>query len=58
MLWLTVRTSWSSTKNRTYPAVHSAHVVGVPDAARGENVAAFVVLRPGAVKIPDDTMEA
>jgi fatty-acyl-CoA synthase len=28
----------------THPAVGAAHVVGVPDAARGENVAAFVVL--------------
>jgi acyl-CoA synthetase (AMP-forming)/AMP-acid ligase II len=28
-----------------HPAVAAAHVVGVPDAARGENVAAFVVLR-------------
>jgi fatty-acyl-CoA synthase len=27
-----------------HPAVAAAHVVGVPDAARGENVAAFVVL--------------
>ena len=27
-----------------HPAVGAAHVVGVPDAARGENVAAFVVL--------------
>src|SRR6185369_4652812 len=31
-----------------HPAVRSAHVVGVPDATRGENVAAFVVLRPGS----------
>ncbi|HJQ83429.1 MAG TPA: AMP-binding protein [Candidatus Binatia bacterium] len=31
-----------------HPAVRSAHVVGVADAARGENVAAFVVLRPEA----------
>src|SRR5262249_17130021 len=31
-----------------HPAVRSAHVVGVADAARGENVAAFVVLNPGA----------
>jgi acyl-CoA synthetase (AMP-forming)/AMP-acid ligase II len=28
-----------------HPAVAAAHVVGVPDAARGENVAAFVVLK-------------
>jgi acyl-CoA synthetase (AMP-forming)/AMP-acid ligase II len=29
---------------REHPAVGAAHAVGVPDAARGENVAAFVVL--------------
>jgi len=28
-----------------HPAVAAAHVVGVPDAARGEHVAAFVVLQ-------------
>ena len=32
----------------THPAVAEAGVVGVPDAARGEVVGAFVVLRPGA----------
>jgi len=31
-----------------HPAVKAAHVVGVPDAVRGENVAAFVVLEDGA----------
>ncbi|MGH7896192.1 MAG: class I adenylate-forming enzyme family protein, partial [Candidatus Binatia bacterium] len=31
-----------------HPAVRAAHVVGVPDAVRGENVAAFVVLEDGA----------
>jgi acyl-CoA synthetase (AMP-forming)/AMP-acid ligase II len=31
-----------------HPAVRSAHVVGVADAVRGENVAAFVVLRDDA----------
>jgi acyl-CoA synthetase (AMP-forming)/AMP-acid ligase II len=31
-----------------HPAVRSAHVVGVADAVRGENVAAFVVLRADA----------
>jgi len=30
-----------------HPAVRAAHVVGVPDPVRGENVAAFVVLAPG-----------
>lgn len=31
-----------------HPAVRSAHVVGVPDAVRGELIAALVVLRGGA----------
>ena len=31
-----------------HPAVHSAHVVGVPDPVRGENIAACVVLDSGA----------
>ncbi len=31
-----------------HPAVESAHVVGVPHPSRGENIAAFVILRPGA----------
>ena len=31
-----------------HPAVKSAHVVGVADAVRGENVVAFVVLRAGS----------
>lgn len=31
-----------------HPAVRHAYVVGVPDPGRGENVAAFVVLAPGA----------
>lgn len=30
-----------------HPAVSTAHVVGVPDPVRGENIAALVVLRPG-----------
>ncbi|MFN8641439.1 MAG: AMP-binding protein [Candidatus Binatia bacterium] len=30
-----------------HPAVQSAHVVGVPDPARGEIIVALVVLRPG-----------
>jgi len=29
-----------------HPAVQTAHVVGVPDPTRGENIAALVVLRP------------
>ncbi len=29
-----------------HPAVQTAHVVGVPDQVRGENIAALVVLRP------------
>jgi acyl-CoA synthetase (AMP-forming)/AMP-acid ligase II len=37
-----------------HPAVKSAHVVGVADAVRGENVAAFVVLRPGALAESDE----
>lgn len=32
-----------------HPAVQAAHVVGVPDPVRGENIAALVVLRAGAV---------
>ena len=36
-----------------HPGVKAAHVVGVPDAVRGENVAAFVVLEDGAVADPD-----
>jgi fatty-acyl-CoA synthase len=37
-----------------HPAVRAAHVVGVPDTVRGENVAAFVVLGDGATATPDD----
>jgi fatty-acyl-CoA synthase len=37
-----------------HPEVKSAHVVGVADAARGENVAAFVVLRAGAAADGED----
>jgi fatty-acyl-CoA synthase len=35
-----------------HPAVKVAHVVGVPDAARGESVVAFVVLHEGAAADP------
>jgi fatty-acyl-CoA synthase len=37
-----------------HPAVKSAHVVGVPDPVRGENVAALVVLRGGHAASVDD----
>jgi fatty-acyl-CoA synthase len=36
-----------------HPAVKVAHVVGVPDPVRGENVAAFVVLADGATATAD-----
>ena len=36
-----------------HPSVKAAHVVGVPDPARGENVAAFVVLEDGTTADPD-----
>jgi len=36
-----------------HPAVKAAHVVGVPDAVRGENVAAFVTLNDAASVTPD-----
>ncbi len=37
-----------------HPAVHAAHVVGVPHPTRGENVVAFVAFRPGAAATPDE----
>ena len=37
-----------------HPAVKAAHVVGVPHPTRGENVAAFVVLQPGASATADE----
>jgi fatty-acyl-CoA synthase len=37
-----------------HPAVKAAHVVGVPDAVRGENVAALVVLHDAASATADD----
>jgi fatty-acyl-CoA synthase len=36
-----------------HPAVKAAHVVGVPDPVRGENVAAFVVLEDAASVEPE-----
>ena len=40
-----------------HPAVKAAHVVGVPHPTRGENVAAFVVPRPGETPDPDALAE-
>jgi acyl-CoA synthetase (AMP-forming)/AMP-acid ligase II len=37
-----------------HPAVKAAHVVGVPDAVRGENIAAFVVLNSASSATPDE----
>ena len=37
-----------------HPAVQSAHVVGVPDPVRGENIAALVVLRPSIQAAADE----
>lgn len=37
-----------------HPAVRQAAVVGVPDAYRGETVAAFVSLRPGSTATADE----
>ena len=37
-----------------HAAVQTAHVVGVPDAVRGENIAALVVLRAGATATGDE----
>jgi acyl-CoA synthetase (AMP-forming)/AMP-acid ligase II len=36
-----------------HPAVKTAHVVGVPDTVRGENIAAFVILKAGAAADED-----
>jgi len=38
----------------THPAVREAAVVGVPDSYRGENVKAYVSLRPGVRAAPDE----
>jgi fatty-acyl-CoA synthase len=40
-----------------HPAVKTAHVVGVPDAVRGENIAAFVILKADA-QVDADTLRA
>jgi fatty-acyl-CoA synthase len=40
-----------------HPAVKAAHVVGVPDAVRGENVAAFDVLHDAAGARADDLQQ-
>ncbi len=40
-----------------HPGVKAAHVVGVPHPTRGENVAAFVVVAPGATVDPDELRE-
>jgi fatty-acyl-CoA synthase len=37
-----------------HPGVKAAHVVGVPDAVRGENIAAFVVLTSSGSATPDE----
>jgi long-chain acyl-CoA synthetase len=37
-----------------HPAVREAAVVGVPDGYRGENVKAFITLKPGMSATPDD----
>ncbi|NTU65077.1 MAG: long-chain fatty acid--CoA ligase, partial [Chloroflexi bacterium] len=40
-----------------HPAVAEAAVVGVPDAAVGEEIKACVVLKPGAAVTPDELIE-
>ncbi|MZD04202.1 long-chain fatty acid--CoA ligase, partial [Streptomyces sp. SID5785] len=37
-----------------HPSVAQVSVIGLPDAERGEEVCAAVVLRPGAPDAPDD----
>ncbi|WP_181275538.1 class I adenylate-forming enzyme family protein [Brevibacterium oceani] len=38
----------------THPAIQEAAVVGIPDDYRGEDVAAFVTLQPGAEATPEE----
>jgi long-chain acyl-CoA synthetase len=38
----------------THPAVSLAAVIGVPDTAHGEEVKAFVILKPGAATTPEE----
>ncbi len=40
-----------------HPAVHMAGVVGMPDHVHGEEVVAFVALRPGAEATPEELIE-
>ncbi len=40
----------------THPAIQEAAVVGIPDDYRGEDVAAFVTLRPGAEATPEEVI--
>lgn len=41
----------------THPAVASAAVIGVPDKLYGEDVAAFIVLKPGAMTTEDEIID-